>query len=177
MTAPTFDREYRTVDKTEWGPGPWQDEPDKAQWIDPATGLDCLLVRNGGGALCGYVGLPPEHPWHGKDYGQCLTRCGDDFCYEHSPGSAVCVHGGLTFSAGCANTDDESRHICHVPLPGRPHDVWWFGFDCAHSGDESPAYARYGVSIMSGEYRDVEYVRGECADLARQLAAVQAIPA
>lgn len=31
-------REWRTAEKAEWGPGPWQDEPDKAQWIDEATG-------------------------------------------------------------------------------------------------------------------------------------------
>lgn len=169
-----FDREYRTQDKTAWGPGPWQDEPDKAQWVDPTTGLDCLIVRNGGGALCGYVGLPAGHPWHGKDYSECLTRCGEDWCYEHSPEAAVRVHGGLTFADACANTADESRGICHVPLPGRPHDVWWFGFDCAHSGDESPAYSRkYGFGDHE-VYRDVAYVVAECTDLARQLAGVAA---
>jgi hypothetical protein len=34
--------EYRTIDKSQWGPGPWQDEPDKKQWQDEATGLPCL---------------------------------------------------------------------------------------------------------------------------------------
>lgn len=170
----TFTREYRTVDKTSWGPGPWQDEPDKAQWIDPATGLDCLLVRNGGGALCGYVGLPPEHPWHGKGYSECLVGCGDDWCYRHSPEATARVHGGLTFAAACADTADESRHICHVPEPGRPHDVWWFGFDCAHSQDYSPAYAHRWERIPSEVYRDVEYVQDECAALAQQLVEVSA---
>lgn len=173
MSATTFDRQYKTIDKSEWGPGPWQDEPDKAQWIDLATGLDCLLVRNGDGALCGYVGLPPEHPWHGKGYSECLTACGDDYCYEHSPGALAEVHGGLTFSAACASTEDESQHICHVPQPGRPHEVWWFGFDCAHHRDLSPACAKYG-SWDRGTYRDVEYVIGECADLAWQLSAESA---
>ncbi len=37
--------EYRTVDKTGWGEGPWQSEPDKRQWQDEATGLPCLIVR------------------------------------------------------------------------------------------------------------------------------------
>ena len=42
--------DYRTVDKTTWGAGPWQDEPDKKQWRDE-TGFPCLIVRNNGGAL------------------------------------------------------------------------------------------------------------------------------
>lgn len=58
-------REYRTVDKSAWGPGPWQDEPDKRQWQDEATGLPCLIVRNPAGALCGYVGVSKEHPAFG----------------------------------------------------------------------------------------------------------------
>lgn len=167
-----FDREYRTTDKTGWAAGAWQDEPDKAQWVDAATGLDCLIVRNPGGALCGYVGLPPQHPWHGKGYSECLMRdCTDEFCYEHSPDGRARVHGGLTFSAACSTGGDESRGICHVPLAGRPHDVWWFGFDCAHSGDLMPSYDHL-YPQPSAVYRDVEYVRGQCADLARQLAAV-----
>lgn len=45
--------------RVKWGPGPWDGEPDKMQWTDPATGLDCLIVRNTLGALCGYVGVTP----------------------------------------------------------------------------------------------------------------------
>ena len=26
--------EYKTLDKSKWGDGPWQDEPDKKQWLD-----------------------------------------------------------------------------------------------------------------------------------------------
>lgn len=60
--------EYTTIDKSTWGPGPWQEEPDKIQYVDEATGLPCLIVRNGPtiGALCGYVGVLPGHPLHGK---------------------------------------------------------------------------------------------------------------
>lgn len=49
--------------------GAWDDEPDKAHWIDPATDLDCMIRRSlRGGALCGYVGVPTGHPWHGQYY-------------------------------------------------------------------------------------------------------------
>ena len=45
--------EYRTIDKSQWGEGPWQDEPDKIQWQDEETGLPCLIVRGHMGFLCG----------------------------------------------------------------------------------------------------------------------------
>lgn len=129
--------------------GPWHDEPDKAHWVDEATGLDCLIVRNHLGALCGYVGVPPAHPWHGKDY--------DDVYVD--------VHGGLTYADRCQ--EDEEHGICHLPEPGRPDDVWWLGFDCAHSGDLVPGVGR--VSPYE-TYRDLNYVRDEVAGLARQAA-------
>ena len=39
-------REYRTVDKSTWARGPWDTEPDKMQWRDEATGLDCLYEHD-----------------------------------------------------------------------------------------------------------------------------------
>lgn len=54
---------WTTVDKSDWPTGEWHQEPDKAQWIDQATGLDCLIVRGPFGALCGYVGVPQSSPY------------------------------------------------------------------------------------------------------------------
>lgn len=169
-------KEYRTVDKSEWGHGPWQDEPDKAQWQDEATGLPCLIVRNHGGALCGYVGVPDTHPWHGKGYSNCVTGCGADWC-EHSPDSQTNVHGGLTFASACAKKGDESENICHIPDPGEPDNVWWFGFDCAHCNDLAPGYESRnrdrGWPMLDGKYRDIDYVKAEIRGLAQQLVSVQ----
>lgn len=191
--------EYRHADKSTWGRGPWLTEPDKKQWQDQATGVPCLAVRNHSGAWCGYVGVPPGHPAHGKDY--------DSVDVE--------VHGGLTFADKCADASPDSwarlqkrlrdavsearqypkgdaaqliqrctaagqdydtfveyvraHHICHLPEPGEPDDVWWFGFDCAHFGDCSPAYDNL---LRDGEYRTLEYVEHEVGALARQLAAL-----
>lgn len=91
--------EYRTKDKSKWPRGPWDDEPDKVQWQDEATGLPCLIVRSPVGALCGYVGVPPDHPWHGKEY--------DDEALI-----GVEVHGGLSFAAFC-QPGPENQSICH----------------------------------------------------------------
>lgn len=153
--------EYRDVhDKSDWGAGPWQDEPDKKQWQDEATGLPCLIVRNSGGALCGYVGVPHEHAMHGQDY--------------NIPD--VDVHGGLTFAKGCGHGDDPAKGICHIPGAGEPDDVWWFGFDCAHGYDVRPASeardrARGWESLRDAYavYRDLGYVTREVTKLAEQL--------
>jgi hypothetical protein len=170
--------EWRTIDKSTWGPGEWQDEPDKRQWQDEATGLPCLAVRHKrSGHWCGYVGVSDSHPWHGVPYNGCTQQppCGEPYC-DHEP--SVEVHGGLTYSDRCQATDDESVHICHLPEPGEPADVWWFGFDCHHAWDAAPGYAaRYrddpllGARDPSESYRTLEYVTGQCVALARQLAA------
>lgn len=151
-------------------PGPWDSEPDKAQWIDTATGYDCLVVRNRMGAWCGYVGVPPAHPAHGTRYDSAneLAPTADDG-YRYFD-----VHGGLTFSAFCdERSDDDGPRICHVPEPGRPEQVWWLGFDCVHEGDLAPKYADEGLGIRASDvYRTLDYVRAECSKLAAQLAQV-----
>jgi hypothetical protein len=165
---------WTTIDKTEWGVGPWRDEPDKEQWEDEATGLACLIKRNPrGGNLCGYVGVPDTHPLYGVGYSDCLKPgCSDeDWCYEHSPEGVLDVHGGITYSDLCQEGDD-AETICHIPAPGEPEPLFWFGFDAAHAGDVSPGYDfRYGYEPFEGDtYKDAKYMRSECAKLAAQLA-------
>jgi hypothetical protein len=113
-----------------------------------------------------------EHPRH-----VCGWRA------NHSPESILSVHGGITFSGECHGP------ICHKPKPGEPDNVWWYGFDCAHSGDLSPAMeARLAQlrtvipgfpdrsEILAGfrdVYRTMEYAKEETERLARQLASVR----
>jgi hypothetical protein len=140
------------VDRSEWSGGPWDLETDdKVVWVDQETGLDCMMIRNGMGAWCGYVGLPPEHPDHGKDY---MEVWGYD------------VQGGLTYSESC------SGNVCHVPEEGRPHDVWWLGFDCSHSGDASPDPYRWDEY---GTYRTQAVVRAWVVELAAQVDVEQSL--
>ena len=63
--------EYRTADKSQWFRGEWDNEPDKMQFTDEETSLPCLIVRNDGGALCGYVGVSDGHPFFAKHYNDC----------------------------------------------------------------------------------------------------------
>ena len=161
-------REWRFIDKSEWGEGAWQSEPDKVQWMDPATGLPCLILRHPQhGQLCGYVGVGPDHPMHGAGY----DLAGD-----------INVHGGLTFADHCSG---DERGICHVVDAGEPDNVWWFGFDCGHAGDYSPGHEARMREVLGRDYhpipmgpwgadvyRDIEYVRAEVTRLASQLAGV-----
>jgi hypothetical protein len=136
--------------------GPWASEPDKRQWMTRA-GLPGLIVRNGVGALCGYVGVPRSHPWHGLDYS--------------SADVSVDCHGGLTFSDACRGGE---HGICHVVSSDEDDDVWWFGFDCAHLHDLCPGMTRYrSVHLPHDDvYRDFSYVTEEVEQLAAQLSAV-----
>jgi hypothetical protein len=117
-------------------------------------GFPCLIHRAPLGHWCGYVAVPPGHPWHGKD-----IWCSSD------DGIDAPVHGGLTYADKC------SGEICHVAKPGEPDDVWWLGFDCAHSGDLCPgtraSLLQCGVDAFGYEvYRDISYVTAETQRLA-----------
>lgn len=181
--------EYRTWDKSGWGAGPWQEEPDKRQWVDEGTGLPCLLVRGPQGALCGYVGVSGLHPAHGfsaSTYSYEIAEVLTGKAAERAPVQAKVLeleaHGGVSFAHGCGH-GDPATSICHIPEPGEPDDVWWFGFDCAHSGDFCPKSERIdhpvlGLGKPTGwggmiEYRDAAYVTEQCASLAAQLKAME----
>lgn len=153
---------YTTLERKDWGSGPWDSEPDKVQWPDAATGLPCLAVRNPFmGHWCGYVGVAEGHPLFGKDYGAT---------------GELRAHGGVNFANECQPGEREADGICHVPAPDEPAQVWWFGFDCAHSDDLSPGTHAALASLGSQhllkwqKYRPLSYVQAECARLAAQLA-------
>lgn len=137
----------------EFGPGPWAGEPGRAEWY--SYGLPCLIRRNRMGVWCGYVAVPPGHPFHGEDYDLLSVE----------------VHGRLGYADFCDG--EEGVGICHVPRPGEPGDVYWFGFDCGHYCDVLPSgLGDQDHGESEGSYRDVAYVTAETEKLAAQLAAV-----
>lgn len=148
-----------SIDKSKWGPGPWQDEQDRVEFR--AHGLPCLLARHQRfGHWCMYVGVPPGHPWHGKDY--------DSITVE--------AHGGLTYSAACDG--DPVDGICHVPLEGEPEHAWWVGVDFAHAWDFSPGmeartrtFSADRPTSMDERYWTQAEVKAECERLAEEAAA------
>lgn len=164
---------YKTVDKSAWERGPWDQEPDKLQWSDRSTGLPCLIVRNRIGCMCGYVGVQRGHPLYRKGVARCRK--------------SVDVYDGVTYADFCqqaeeADGDGEARLICHVPGPGEPDDVWWIGFATSTSRDVHPALVKSLREMMDDAlfsenpwhptYKDVKFVKRECRMLARQLKAM-----
>jgi hypothetical protein len=82
--------------------------------------------------------------------------------------------GALLNDREAFNKHAQATAICHVPDEGEPDDIWWFGFDCAHAGDLCPGMPTFvsgSLSIRADVYRDLSYVKNECALLARQLKA------
>jgi len=152
--------EYKYVDKSEWGDGPWQAEPDKIQWLDEETKLPCIIKRSPSfGGWCGYVGVSKDHP--------CFGRNHDELPH------GVDVHGGLTFSGQCQHDGEDHERICHLVEEGESDIVWWLGFDCGHWQDHSPTYAEFRVNNNTAQYRDQAYVTAEVESLARQLKGMQ----
>ena len=136
---------------------PWKTEPDRVEWR--SHGLPCLILRGPLGALCGYVAVPPGHALHGAEL--------DDERMWSVP-----THGGVTYTGKC----QEDGHICHVPQPGEPDDVWWIGFDCSHSGDLCPRMSLHYLSAtdqLGNVYRDIPYVRSRLEEMAKFLSEVQ----
>jgi len=159
-----------------------------AYWVEgefPA----CIRIT-GMGTLCGYIGVPPSHPWYGKSYNDVEAEC----------------HGGLTYSghetwghpAYISYLESRQSALMEDKVPagfpsmkplvsmyerkleeeekekagtskGFPYetglDVWWIGFDCAHSGDAIP-----GIESSNewGVYRDESYVHNEISGLVQQ---------
>lgn len=117
-------------------------------------GLTCVVVASSRGYRCGYVRVPKESIYYGKDWI-------DDEC------GPLDVHGGITY--GSKDDDDRS--------------YWWLGFDCAHGQDgkdeslmsgKELEYHRECVSVYSsfdtGEIRTKKFVETECKSLAGQIA-------
>jgi hypothetical protein len=152
LTEITFYRAWRYDDRPE--SALTDDEIDKAQWVDPDTNLDCLIVRSPAiGNLCGYVGVGSAHPAYGVDYNHLDLD----------------AHGGLTYADRCQEGHPHvGVGVCHVPFPGRSEDIWWLGFDCAHSGDRLP-WSYIPLVSETTRYRDQDYVAAEVTNLAAQL--------
>jgi hypothetical protein len=126
---------------------PWDAEPSKE--AGEVDSFPTRIVRHPSMKhLCGYVGVPSDHPLFGAHYDAVPF---DDDGYPH---------GGLTYADN------------HAPNE-KPDGQWWFGFDCAHAGDFVPGIDRWPES--KDQYRDIEYVRREVKQLAASLARVGAL--
>lgn len=178
-------------EKRDLPPGPWHTEPDRAEFEH--VGLRCLVLRNRMLSWCGYAAVKRGHPLHGvrfcepskalvklweKRLGKPVPESpgmglmlhmlsGRDEDDGIRPDVAFDVHGGVTFS-----------HASDAFLGGR--NLWWFGFDCGHCDDLSPAmihprFERIGIPgdlFADQTYRTMEFAMSETRKLAEQLASI-----
>ncbi len=184
--------------KSEWGVGPWTDEPDRDEWTH--AGLPCFARRGPSfsGHWCAYVGVPKGHVLYGKGYSDELPELVEALKDREAqpvgqnPSFAVmlaCIFGKLTATPEIVFSVHGGLTYAGKRIDGAANDHWWFGFDCAHCDDFQPAFhARYkdhGYPFDSGDYdpalagvdgrpvyRTLAYVRAEANRLAEQLAAV-----
>jgi hypothetical protein len=154
------------------------------------NGFHGLIIVGPLGALCGYVGIQGEHPLFEKEYSDCSLPsanprgtkpedsepiseggpvfpkswqerqakrlvCGDRLWCNHSPEHILECHGGITYSGRGAY--------------GMREDLWYFGFDCSHSGDVIPGMPS-GYNSPDDRYRESPYVQRNVESLAKQLA-------
>lgn len=131
-----------------FGRGPWLTEPDALCWLDGT--YPCHLRRHVTlGTLCGYVGVLQGHPAYGMSADELEEHLGE------------LPHGGITYYAEGG-----------LVAPGEPRGVWWLGFDANHFGDLIPmADAREARTLgkTTARYRDVAFMRRECAQLVEAL--------
>lgn len=142
--------------------GPWNNEPDKVEWIS-RSGLHVFVHRNGGGGLCGYVAVPQQHPAYS-------VHC--DSVDVESP------HGGITYSDYSKSHHDQDEPECglfHSEIKDQAY--WVLGFDCMHLHDLYPAefkngrrYYEYGEGADKCTYKNLSYVMKETEFFADHLA-------
>jgi len=161
----------------------------EADWITKA-GLRAVVIvglhpEGTHRARCGYVGVPKESSFYGKDYNEqldCISQdsantstlgdkspilaftaaCGSDEEFEsirRSLDIVINCHGGLTYAGGNGKYPVES-------------DLHWFGFDCSHYDDAhielSEFDKQYGFA-NEGTVRTLEYCQEQCESIADQL--------
>jgi len=123
----TFEKRYR--DRSNWCPGPWDDEPDFVMWIDENTKYICMASRHLCGGWRGYIGITKSNFWWGRE-SKYFSQYGS-------------VHGGITRG----ETEIELMEDITLKedfLAGKAYyeittdEYYWMCFDCLHYTDQVP---------------------------------------
>jgi hypothetical protein len=142
-----------------------------------AHGLRCAVLMvelgYGPGHRCGYVMVPEGHPFHGLGYSDEAPNGTADYTDRDVDDAGM---GGMIALLGGEKSVDEwaQRVEAHIAVHGgltysgkAPGDVqgdgWWFGFDCAHAGDEPSWWTE-------------DRVAEEADRVAEQLAQIASVP-
>lgn len=124
-----------------------EEMPDTNNLSAELDGFQVIARRGVYGCWCGYIAVTTDHPWYGVEY------------------PSIDAHGGCTYSGNTRpGTDVESRGL------------WWVGFDCAHSFDAPPPWAKDAQGsawARGGFYRTLSYVEAELLRLVKEAAEQQ----
>jgi hypothetical protein len=115
------------------------------------------------GTLCGYVGVPPCHPWYGRDDIHADVHGGVTYNQHEQVGHPAMLAYLRRHLANAQDMDRKyegeepmrdyrfadtwqrwlDKQLEHAgewsEYPAHTgQDVWWVGFDCAHLGDLTP---------------------------------------
>lgn len=155
-------------------------------------GYKCVVNFNDLGHRCGYVGVPKGHFLYGKDHQDHIEVPKDDMegvdigkrgiipiigsAFDDDERMKIesyfDVHGGITYAGGGEYTIKSN--------------LWWFGFDCGHYGDDKDWKCMYeyfpdmkesfdrlkqieDMFPTDGVIRTKEYVEQECKNLVDQI--------
>lgn len=155
-------------------------------WVTEA-GFKAVVILTRGKFRCGYVGVESTHPLFEIHYdtntnylievsedepvgdrGILSTICGAE--RMQSPAMVFDVHGSLTFSNKWSAGEGEAGNLNSLD-----DGLWYFGFDCAHSGDGELPDLDVNGDIIHTQWmntdpvRSLEYVVQHCESLAKQI--------
>ena len=117
-------------------------------------GYRWLVGHNGMGVRCGYVAVPPGHPWHGRDTADL---------------EAVEVHGGITYSAPAGGAWWVGFDCGHAR--DRPDGTLPLNEEGQFLVDADADLHRWLDRLEGGpraEVRTTEFVEAECRSLCEQ---------
>ena len=135
-------------------------------WVTEAGYPACVFLVHDGSHRCGYVNVPIDHPLYGVDHDEAYDRgFGDN------------IHGGLTYSGDLRLGDGDFDLIVegNVIRVSQESPRFWYGFDCAHFGDEIHYPGKEEILKGIGPPHSPEHwwleeeVVAECERLALQL--------
>jgi hypothetical protein len=122
----------------------------KKQWITD-EGYIAVILFVSDSHHNGYIGIPDSHPMAQDN----CESCGADLERRHS----LAVHGGITYESHSRTGD----------YPIKAINVYWLGFDCAHSGDLTKFC---NFPSPEATFKDVDYVVNQLENLSKQLAGI-----
>lgn len=164
-----FEHQFTPEEKLKWwGNGGWIQEPDLITFS--YKDFMCLISRSGffntdienrygfGGHLCGYVEIPFDHPYYGKDYSVMK----------------IDVHGGLTY----CDYDNHNKYFIGFDCAHIFDYVPSVEFNYEHrklNQDNSSDFLKYFGDIFQNAtvYKNIIYCINECKSMVDQLLTIK----